>query len=114
LISYKFYYEYLDGETVPQWLVINVKESEINWCKEFIPVSIQHPIEMFDSNELERDSMSVSISPSELTLTSNENQVGIDSILLKDRLDKHGVEIFELDYLLIRIVDLEEILSMTI
>lgn len=114
MITYEIYYQDYEQQS-PSLMVIDVKNSDINWDDDIllIPVPVQ-PFEIHSIDSIDYDSMNLSVLMNELTVNKSINHFGINLDLLKCRLNEHGGLPSDISNLMIRLCDLEEILHMAI
>ncbi|TSB47930.1 hypothetical protein [Alkalicoccobacillus porphyridii] len=110
MISYKVYYDYHEGKKVPIWLIINTRDSHIDWEQPQLSVPVQTPFEMHPSEDFDPDAMNVTILIDDLILNTRSHTFGINLISLQQRLELHGVSAGQVDNLVIQVADIEEVL----
>jgi hypothetical protein len=115
MIKSKVLFEYYEGQKVPMWYVIDVKQSDFIWGNSTAYVPIDAPFEQFDPDDFHYDTINVSVFSSELlTNIAIPNQFGLNVQSIEERIETIERDASEIDYLVIPMNDLEEIIQYSV
>ncbi|MGO4181851.1 hypothetical protein AB4Z17_11765 [Paenibacillus sp. TAF43_2] len=114
------YFDYIEAELVPIWMILKFKQGGIDWSQDYIYVPVNLPFHRFMSEDFDDHIISLSITSTELVVSPERpTYVGIHLPTVKERINKlRGEKLapqFLMDdivQLLILVSDLEEILNM--
>lgn len=112
-MKYKVYYNDIDGELQPMWMILpaNVADQSAFY-------SLNAPFERFYPEDFYDEMKSISISQGELLRSPTDPYAfGISHDLVKRFLMNNGQSpelLYEVDYFIVRIVDLEELMQMDV
>lgn len=106
------YYDYHDGLQVPLWLVVNFEEDEIDWSKETLYFNLEAPFEMLHAEDILDDTPGITVELGDLVLNKKEpGKIGIYLPGISKR--NHILDsLAEVSQLIIRFVDIEEIMQL--
>lgn len=104
------YNQYQDDQSYPIWLVVTIDKDL--WEKEIVYFSVHQDIEHKDMDEIPEDTLSFSVYQEDLVLSSEIlGKVGINLTQVKSRVSVQLPRFPDLTQLLIRVIDLEEVLT---
>jgi hypothetical protein len=115
MIKTKVMFEYYEGQKVPMWYVIDLKNSDIVWGDLTLYVPVNAPFEEFDPNDFHYDTINVSVFSHELlTNITKPNQFGLNVQSMVERVEILERDISEVDFFVIPMNDLEELLQYSV
>ncbi|MFJ9497829.1 hypothetical protein [Brevibacillus centrosporus] len=104
------YNQYQDDQSYPIWLVVTI-DKDI-WEKEIVYFSVHQDIEQKDMDEIPEDTLSFSVYPEDLVRSSEIfGKVGINLTQVKNRVSVQHTRFPDSTHLLIRVIDLEDVLA---
>ncbi|MFB4212937.1 hypothetical protein ACE1TH_13625 [Shouchella sp. JSM 1781072] len=113
-MSFTVYYDYHDGVEVPIWIVVSLKEVDIETDKQTLTLTAQAPFYKQAREDFDPDQMNVTVTMNELIIGSSPNTFTINIKSIQDRLDEHSISIEEVDGLILLVADVEELLQFTL
>lgn len=113
MINSKVLYDYFDGEKAPVWYIIDTRSRDFDWEEEKLFIPIQAPFEQFDPDFFHLNTTNVTVEINELLINEfKPNQFGVFVGLIKNRIESHGYDPDDVNYLVVQMGDLEEMLSL--
>ncbi|MFS0784954.1 hypothetical protein ABC345_01040 [Shouchella sp. 1P09AA] len=113
-MSFTVYYDYHDGVEVPIWIVVSLKEVDIDTDKQTLTLTAQAPFHKQAREDFDPDQLNVTVTMNELMIGSSPNTFTINIRPIQDRLEEHGIAIEEIDGLILLVADVEELLQFTL
>ncbi|MCR8645557.1 hypothetical protein NV379_23240 [Paenibacillus sp. N1-5-1-14] len=108
---YTLYGDFHDDQIVPFLLSVQFHTGELNWSTPYLYIPLDTPKHIHTINELDEDVFSISILLSDLTIHSDKpNEIGVDLQHVQAR-HNNIASTDEITTLLIRLCDIEEVLS---
>jgi len=107
------YYDFHDETIKPFTIVIKFKQGELDWNKNSITVPLEAPFNRFMSEDFSDAVLSASVLLDDLTVNPDKpNQFSIHIPTIKQRYAESTSDLWEIEQLVIRMTDLEEVLQM--
>lgn len=111
-MTFKIYYDEIDGNLHPKWgLLPNFLQEE---CKEVI-YSVESPFERFSQEDFNDEMKLVTVSQGALTacpLYNHQFKINIEQLIRDLTRQNHHIDsIYSIDYFVILVDDLEELLN---
>lgn len=109
------YYDYYEGEFLPKWKVINLKDNNIDWSKNFVYIPVEAPFQKKSIEDFQSDEMSVTVEMKDLTLNVYQpNAYGINLPNIAARLKEHNIDPDEVKNFILLVGDIEEVMQVNI
>jgi hypothetical protein len=116
------YFDYIEAELVPVWMILKFKQGGIDWTQDYIYVPVNLPFHRYMSEDFDDHIISLSIASTELVVSPERpNHFGIHIPTVKTKINKLRGEKFapqfildDIQQLVIQIYDVEEVLQMNI
>lgn len=116
------YFDYLEAELVPIWMIIKFKLGGIDWNQECLYIPVHLPFHRYLAEDFDDQIISLSIAQTELVVSAERTQhFGIHLPTVKKKTNKLRGEKYAPQFLLsdiqqfvIQICDIEEVLQMNI
>lgn len=109
------YYDYYEGELLPKWKVINLKDNNIDWSKNFVYIPVEAPFQKKSIEDFHSDEMSVTVEMKDLTLNAYKpNAYGINLPNIVARLKEHDIDPCEVNNFILLVGDIEELLQVKV
>lgn len=110
----KVYYDYHDGKLAPIWYVFKFKRGVIDWDKSRINFRIDAPFQRMNTEDFDQSAQGVSILDSDLTINPfKPGHFSVDLQAVRKRIEnEYGIDIYEVEQLVIQVYDIEEIMQM--
>lgn len=105
------YHDYQEEQAYPTWLVALMDKNA--WELETLYFSVLHGYEHKNMNEFPEDVLSFSVYQEDLVLSEKIGEVGINLQQVKKRISEQFPTVSEVTQLMIRVVDLEEVLTLS-
>ncbi|MDQ0114328.1 hypothetical protein [Paenibacillus harenae] len=116
------YFDYIEAELVPLWMIIKFKPGEIVWDQECLYIPIHSPFHRYNAEDFDDQIISLSIASTELVISPERpSHFGIHLPAVKQRINKLRGEKFAPQFLMediqqfvVQIGDVEEVLQMNV
>lgn len=106
------YHQYKEDQSYPIWLAATIDKDV--WEKEIVYFSVHQDIEQKDVDEIPEDILSFSVCLEDIVRSTEIfGKVGINLSQVKNRISEKLPRFPESTQLLIRVIDLEEVLTFT-
>ncbi len=111
----RVFYDYHEGELVPQKYMITFRKGELPWDREKVFVPVTAPFERLNIEDFFTDSLALTVTQGDLILSADKpGKFGILLPPLKRRAVEGGVDYWDAENLIIQVADLEELLQMSV
>ncbi len=102
------YFDYHEGVKVPIWYVVEFDTEDL--YQEYLYIPIKAPFQPLLEFE---EKIGISILLSDLTVhEAMPNHIGIYLDNIKNRVEEHGIDLFEIKQFIIQMADIEDVLLM--
>lgn len=109
------FYDYFESKLAPIWYVVSFRKGEFDWSKETVYIPLQAPFQRQQVEDFLPDRLGISVTLGELTLNQDKpGKFGIYVPALKKRAVENKVDFWEVEQLIIRVEDIEELLHMNL
>ena len=105
------FHEFIDGQKTPRIVVI--PSIYINWTETVNHFPLPDIRFSEDMNEMDELAVNLTVFSDELIQVPDEKYFGIDTYRIKNRIVEQGIDPQDINNLVIRLVDLDEIFEMT-
>lgn len=106
------YHDYQEEHSYPTWLVALIDKDA--WGEETVYFSVLHGFEHKDMDEFPEDVLTFSVCQEDLVLPKEKfGEVGINLSQVKKRISEQMPAESEVTQLLIRVIDIEEVLTLS-
>lgn len=113
LPNQQLYHDYINGELVPYMYVLTFEYDEIDWDEKTYYFDLIKPFDCYEDYYYDESILSVSILITDLIVNDNHpNQLGINLISLKERIEKYGVEAYSVRRFVMQLPDVSEVLEL--
>ncbi|MCA0754880.1 hypothetical protein KP806_07445 [Paenibacillus sp. N4] len=116
------YFDYIEAQLVPVWLIIKFKPGGIDWTQECLYIPVHLPFHRYMAEDFDDQIISLSIAQTELVVSPERpSHFGIHLPTVKQRINKLRGEkcaprflMDDIQQLVIQICDIEEVLQMNV
>ncbi|MGG1638259.1 hypothetical protein [Paenibacillus sp. NRS-1760] len=116
------YFDYLEAELVPIWMIIKFKHGGIDWNQECLYIPVHLPFHRYLAEDFDDQIVSLSIAQTELVVSAERPQhFGINLPTVKRTISKLRGEKYaphfimdDIQQLVIQICDIEEVLQLNV
>lgn len=111
----RVFYDYQEGELVPQKYMITFRKGELPWDREKVFVPITAPFERLGVEDFLPGVLALTVTQGDLILSADKpGKFGILLAPLRQRALDGGVDYWDVENLIIQVADLEELLQMNV